>query len=272
MLKSSTPYFFYKEKVYPRIKGIRGAHRLLLLLKNIAARGVEAYDSAPKSIFDREEWNNLIILDACRHDLYEEVKGEEVDSRISLGSTTAEYIKRTFSEGDFEDVVYVSANPFFSDEFLDKSIGGSDIFHEKFDVFNNEWDDELGTVKPESVVKAAKTAKKLFPDKKLIVHFIQPHYPFIGAEKQFSKWGEDGESVWDLAERGEVEREEVWKAYKENLEYVMPYAENLSKELSGKTVVTSDHGNLVGENGLYGHPDRMRLKHLRKVPWVINNG
>lgn len=59
------------------------------------------------------------------------------------------------------------------------------------------------------------------------------------------------------------------KAYEKNLEQVLEHVEELSNILEGKTVVTADHGDLLGENGLYGHPGNSNLKVLRKVPWDV---
>lgn len=248
---------------------------MLLLLKRLAAKGIEEVNKDPESIFSRTDWKTLIILDACRHDLYEEVIGEKVESRISLGSTTTEYIERTFSEGDFSDIVYISANPFFSDRFLVELIDRGNPFHTKFDVFQDRWNKKEGTVLPEDVADIARTAQKLFPEKKLIIHFIQPHYPFIGFDDEgfadSEGWLSEGQSasIWDRAENGDYAQEEVWSAYRQNLEAVLPYAERLVESTEGRTVITSDHGNLVGENGLYGHPDNMDFTPLRKVPWDV---
>jgi hypothetical protein len=50
-------------------------------------------------------------------------------------------------------------------------------------------------------------------------------------------------------------------------------------ELPGKSVVTSDHGQLIGERGFpvpfkeYGHPNGIYSEELVKVPWhVYQNG
>jgi hypothetical protein len=32
-------------------------------------------------------------------------------------------------------------------------------------------------------------------------------------------------------------------------------------------VITADHGNLLGEYGLYAHPAKVAVKKLRRVPW-----
>ncbi|MFB6159460.1 MAG: hypothetical protein ABEJ95_07455 [Candidatus Nanohalobium sp.] len=268
-------YLAYKNRFFPHIRGLRGSHRILLFLKRLAAKGIKEIEEKPESIFDRTDWQALIILDACRHDIYEEVIGEEVETRISLGSTTTEYIERTFSEGDFSDIVYISANPFFSDRFLEKLVDRSDLFHTKFDVFQDGWNKEEGTVLPKTVADRAETAQKLFPEKKLIIHFIQPHYPFIGFNDEgftdSKGWLSEDQStsIWDRAENGDYTQEEVRNAYSQNLEVVLPHAEQLAEKIEGKTVITSDHGNLIGENGLYGHPDNMSFAPLRKVPWDV---
>lgn len=224
-----------------------------------------------ESIFERGDWDNLIILDACRYDKYQEMKNEEVESRLTLGSTSHEYLERTFTEEEYDDIVYISANGFFTDTMMEKHLGKSEIFHAKFDTIEEKWDKEKGTVLPESVVEDTLTAEKLFPDKKKIIHFIQPHYPFL--TRDFGDISEthlpdDGnEDALDKAERGKISREEIVQAYEENLEEVFKHAKKLAEELDGKTVVTADHGELLGENGLYGHPAGIRAKNLREVPW-----
>lgn len=47
------------------------------------------------------------------------------------------------------------------------------------------------------------------------------------------------------------------------------------KILKGKTVITSDHGNLFGEIiypfpvRMYGHPGGIYVKNLVEVPWLV---
>lgn len=265
-------YGTYVRAYYRWLKGKRGFWRLKRALTELVLRDrIEDFETDP---ITELEWDNLIILDAARHDLYEEVNGE-TDSRITVGSQSTEFIEKTFSEGDFSDVVYITANPFFNEKKFEEITGRKleDVFHEVFHTYMEDWNEEENTVMPESLVRDAKTAEKLFPEKRKIIHFMQPHYPFIGSD--FSSRGlnpdlgrEERElSLWQRAELGEYDREELWRAYKENLEYVMPYTTGLSKELEGKTVVTADHGNHVGENGIYGHPRGLKTRELRKVPW-----
>lgn len=267
---------YYRYKLYPALKHRRGATKLRRVLEDLALRDIDEISEEPKTVFSYE-WDNLIIIDACRHDIYEELNGD-TDYRFSVGSCTGDYVEKTFSEGDFSEVVYVSANGFLSDSKMASLTGNPNPFHTKYDLFRDEWDEDAGAVLPGPVVDAARSAEKLFPEKQKIIHFLQPHTPFlnydIGEKKSIANPDDSSqpETAWDLANRG-ADPDVVRQAYRENLELVMEHVEELVDDLEGKTVVTSDHGNLVGENSFFGHPCGKSLKPLRKVPWdVRKNG
>jgi hypothetical protein len=69
----------------------------------------------------------------------------------------------------------------------------------------------------------------------------------------------------------------IERAYRESLEEVLPYVDSLCETLKGKTVVTSDHGNLLGERARpylpwsqrHAHPDYATAEALVKVPWLV---
>ena len=216
-----------------------------------------------------EDWDNLIILDACRHDLYQAVTGNDVNCRISCGSVSEEYVRHNFSEGDWKDTVYINSNPYLSDSKLNSITGRENIFHEKFDTIDEGWDEELTTVPPDAVRQDAETAAKLFPDKRLIIHFMQPHHRFLTDDGKTAR--KSSKYSYDIANSGRVDKEAMIEAYKENIEIVMDQVEELLPELEGKTIITSDHGELLGENGLYGHFYDNQVKELRKVPWDVRN-
>ena len=271
-------YELYAKHYYRRFPQKKGSWRVKRELGKLATLGEEKIEET-ESIFEKQpEWKNLIILDAARHDLYEEVNGR-TEPRNTVGSQSTEFIEKTFSEGDYSDIVYITANPFFNEKKFEEITGRElgEVFHEVFHTYADKWDDENNTVMPESVVQDAKTAEKLFPEKKKIIHFMQPHYPFVNSDLADTginpdlDRGEDDFSLWQLAEMREYDREDLWVSYRENLELVMPYTEELVEELSGTTVITADHGNMVGESGLYGHPRGLKLEPLRKVPWDVRN-
>ncbi|MFB6199967.1 MAG: hypothetical protein ABEJ83_03745, partial [Candidatus Nanohaloarchaea archaeon] len=160
----------YKTEIYPKIRNFRGSTALCKFLERLGTSGLERVSECEG--IDNFDWDNLIILDACRKDIYEEVFGSS-GSRLSVGSNTQEFIQNSFSEGDWSDTVYITGNPFFKQSFFREETGRdvSSVFHEVFHTYETDWDKEYGTVLPEAVVKDALTAEKLFPDKRKIIHF-----------------------------------------------------------------------------------------------------
>lgn len=249
------------------------AHRLYrdFYRKVIKNKGIDIMD---------KDWDNLLILDACRYDLFSKVCtiDGELTNVISSGSHTTEFLRQTFQGRQFNDTVYISATPQL------EWTGLTSTFYDVIQVWETGWDDKLGTVPPNEVCKAARAAASEYPHKRLIIHFVQPHFPFIGPtgkwlQKEMSiRSGIDGAnatlpSVWDSLEEGNISEDIVWDAYGENLEIVLDHVKGLIDELDGKTVLTSDHGNALGEYGLYGHPGQKAIKSLIYVPWLeIENG
>ena len=221
-------------------------------------------------------WDNLIILDACRHDTFEKYNPFDTPAKPveSNASHTAEFLERNFSRNR-HDTVYVTASP--------QVVGYESRFHEVLHVWDQSWDDELRTVRPESVTEAALAAATEYPDKKLIVHYMQPHYPFIGptgrelgTHATYTGGLREREhlSVWELLSAGKVSKAAVETAYEENLELVLNSVTGIVEALDGKTVVTSDHGNLFNEHvsrlpvRISGHPYGVHHPELVSVPWV----
>lgn len=225
----------------------------------------ETVDESECQGIDSFEWENLIILDACRHDYYEEVTGKEVDSRLTIGGCSPHFIEKNFSEGDWSDVIYISANPFTSENNLEELTGRDDIFHTVWEVYRTDWDDELGVVHPDSVVEKVKTAQQLYPDKRKIIHFMQPHHPFLTEDGDKKRKGPNSNYV--TANNGLADREQLIEGYKENILVALSRVEQLENVLKGRTVVTADHGELLGEDGIYGHYEKFhKALPLRKVP------
>lgn len=226
----------------------------------------------------QQDWDNLIILDGCRYDTFEDLStiSGELTSVVSRGSSTPEFIHRTFrtSTERHDDTVYVSANPQFDRHSVQES------FHTYIPAWESEWDDELNTVPPEALADKAAEVAEEFPEKRVVAHFIQPHYPFIGPTGQQIRHrtvhgggvvddpSEVERSVWERLEDGDLSKEVVQKAYRENLELTLPHVRQLIEQLGGKTVLTSDHGNSFGRYGVYGHPSKYFLKDLVEVPWL----
>jgi hypothetical protein len=234
-----------------------------------------------------EDWDTLVVLDACRYDMFEATSQLEgtLSSRISKGSSTVEWLQANFDGRNLRDTVYVTANP-----QLGENRDRLDIqLHETINVWLVDgWDEETGTVRAETMTEAALEAAHQFPNKRLVVHYMQPHYPFVPADTDFDKEhlqqingegdGPTEENVWNQKFNGELDisREELWSIYTDNLKYVLEHVEELLANISGKTAVTGDHGNYVGERASpipireYGHPRGLYDEPVVRVPWQVS--
>lgn len=231
-----------------------------------------------------EDWDTLIILDACRADTFESVVGtDEFDEyrRVkSKESATTVWSRKNFPD-TYRDTVYVSGNPVPS-----RHIGGEFVNYEE--VWRDAFDDELGTVEADVVTEATLEAHKKYPNKRLIVHYMQPHYPFVGHDFDIQYWNQTegmdfgtddrARDIWGAVGLGIVDEDEVWTGYEDNLRYVMEDVWSLVEALDGRTVVHSDHGNVIGQRSwpipvrTYGHPPGIRIPDLRTVPWAVIEG
>jgi hypothetical protein len=238
------------------------------------------YNTEGTNIF-AEDWDNLAILDACRDDQFRVTNtiSGDIETKISRGSNTSEFLKANCNGQNLEDTVYVTASPiyYYHRDTIDAS------FHEVINVWNEEgWHDEVKTVLPETTTDYALDAAEKYPNKRLLVHYIQPHYPFIESDTEFDKkhLHEDGEmekSFWHELNHGrlDVSRRQLWDLFEENLERALPHVDKLVEELDGRTVVTSDHGNMFGErstpipHSFYGHPPKLYTDPLVRVPWLV---
>ncbi|MFB6144419.1 MAG: hypothetical protein ABEJ98_03860 [Candidatus Nanohaloarchaea archaeon] len=280
-------YRGYKYRIFPYVgTWLRGTTRLKLYLERKAQERIEKVSEKDVVPITELEWDNLIVIDACRYDVFCRVleESEEVDNRLrnpdsrySVASCTRDFITKTFSEGDWSDVVYISANPHL-DHRMFKELTGRDVektFHTVYDTYRTDWSSEHETTLPEPVIRDALNAEKLFPKKRKIIHLMQPHQPFISYEYDvpiggISHYidGIDDPGEWIHAETGKLPHDEIVEGYIENTELVLDSLVELIGSLEGRTIITSDHGNLVGENGLYGHPCGSKTVALRKVPLV----
>lgn len=231
--------------------------------------------SAGYDLFEAD-WDVCIVLDACRYDLFAECSSlpGTFSRATSRASCTKEWLRANFDGRNARDVVYVTANPQLSDnrDAVDVS------FHAVEDVWRHGWDPDAKTVPPERTTERALGAAAEYPNKRLLIHYLQPHYPFLTSPADWHVRGharEDG-SFWDEIYRGEldVDREVVWRRYRENLAVALPHVRELIESIAGKVVVTSDHGNMVGERAWpipvreWGHPPGIHTPELLAVPWL----
>lgn len=250
--------------------------------------------------FLEEDWDLLILLDACRADVMEDVSEEydyveSFDSRISCASHSREWIHKTFMEGgktpvewlqtrlkmvqnpddnelyaerfqtsEFPNLAYVTWNHF--SRILDE-----DQFFLLDEVWRYGWDDSRKAIGPRSMTdRAIDVARTDNPDR-MIVHYMQPHTPFRANfdEEERSNGMNGNMNPYTKLQQGIIERGEFWEMYKDNLRWVLDDLEVLLENVNAeKVVISADHGNSIGEWGSYGHRPYTPLSGVKEVPWV----
>lgn len=261
------------------------------------------------------EWDYLIVLDACRCDIFEKIYRyffpESTSFRciLSTASSTMEFIRKNISESPkvlrkLKNVVFVNANP-----VIDHVLGSHThkIFYRYIPVWRKYWNEDLGTVEPKHIYRVALKAFLKHPNKKMIVWFLQPHYPYI--DRRFHHINSLDREFMNKATQRSQDKNitalikiiatlaqkrylcagipdkvceymhktplKTLKAYTGNLIIVLRYVKGLTKILPGKITITADHGEAFGEllNGLlplhvYGHPSRIKISPLIQIPYL----
>ena len=266
----------------------RGVRRSLEVVYEWVGRQVWMGEFADRTVFDRE-WDVLVLLDACRVDLMAEVATEydwlpspadvEAGAIDSVAGSSKEWMRRTFTPAHavtLERTAYVTGNPFSAEALGDgHPLGLLD------EVWRYAWDDDAGTIRPEPITDRAIRVCRSGEFDRVIVHYMQPHVPFLErpdlhAGYRPAHWGSPGSVVdpdeagldaWGRVRRGELDSDEVWAAYADNLRIGLESVATLRRNVDGTLIVSSDHGNAMGELGIWGHPDKP-VSSVRRVPWI----
>jgi len=216
-------------------------------------------------------WDVLIVLDSCRYDFFKEINsfdGQLLKLEITA-SSTIEWLKQNFP---FRyPYVYISGNPFCNSSLRVYGFLGSEHFKRVIDVWKFGWDEKLKTVRPQIVTASA---IPYVASERVIIHYMQPHFPSIGKIRlPVGAWKPNPPDTYveGLTHNyKEISNNLLKQAYAENLGIVLEEVERLLSRIpvQRKVVVTSDHGELLGENGMYEHPSEMRHPLLNTVPWL----
>jgi len=239
------------------------------------------YNTAGSDVFS-EDWDTLVILDACRYDFFQETVDIDgrLKSRTSLGSTSREWVAANFANKTLHDTVYVSANLWYSriEHEIDAEV------YDFIRTETNEVPDDRNSaatevtrrgMHPETVTDTAIDEMDAHPNKRFIVHYMQPHQPYIGPTGN-DRFEHDGLTLERFAEgKQAISDETLHQAYEENLKLALEYIEDLLEFREDRTVISADHGEMLGDRYSpipfrdYGHPEGIYCEQLVKVPWFI---
>jgi hypothetical protein len=227
------------------------------------------------------EWDNLIILDSCRYDYFEEEYPNYLNGSLmkalSAASCTIDYMKKVWS--GYYDITYVSAMPGINSKGIARK-GYNAKYHFKkiIDVWQFGWDDVLGSVPPWAFLDIIETTAGY-----CVFHFMQPHQPYIGNKKlTYYRPVPSGERIpekyrtagmiLDAIKAGEFTIDYMQEAYRDNLRLALEWIAKMP--FHGITIISSDHGEWLCENhsgvkGRLWHPCGKSNSILRHVPWFV---
>jgi len=233
----------------------------------------------PKHNIFREKWDNLIILDACRFDFFKKaVKIMKIEGKLqkifSPGTHTITFCEKTFTKEKYNDIVCINANP-----HVGRTVGHK--FHDIISVWSSNWCAIWGTVLPEDMTQSILNATIQYPNKRLLIWYVQPHYPFIGYYITPTGAIEGCRSYvlfkdFEMFFNCDLTKKELRKRYMENLIRVLGEVKKVLKFLHGKTIITSDHGESLGDYffpiipiRVYGHYKDVKNRKMLIVPWFV---
>lgn len=239
------------------------------------------------NVFARD-WDLLVVLDACRVNAMRAAADDypflgEVESVWSVGSTSIEWLALTFREqyrAAIEQTAYVTGNGQFDRVFRERrtpphiaaapfgpsferyGVVEPEAFAHLDPVYEYAFDDDLGVVPPRPMTdRAIATDREHGPDR-MIVHYLQPHAPYIGVE-------DPPENALAALSHGDLDRETVRELHEATLRYVLEDVALLLENVDAERVaITADHGEGFGEWTFYSHNIGCPHPAVRKVPWV----
>jgi len=231
-----------------------------------------------------KEWDLLIILDACRYEALAEVCSEydwidSVDKIRSIGTVTTEWMSQTFDKDHLDEVrklAYICSNPQAKVVFEHRDLpnGGPlplpdadwDVVQSTdFYIFDRAWenfDPDIQSIPPRPVTDRAIRIGRHKNPERMVVHYSQPHTPFIDPESTVHDYGNYEENL-------DLDASDVRQSYMDNLRYVLEDVQLLIQSVDAQDVrITADHGDLLGELDIYGHPGGCLHPKITMVPWA----
>lgn len=268
---------YLRQVIYDRT-GLAGIIRYYLLVPGRSTLLWILYVRIYKPILEKKigsgvkimnkDWDNLVLLDAYRADYFSEYSSLEghYESVVSKGNHSHEFVAKNFADGKYHDTVVVTSNIWYEKSpCIDES-----TFHT---LINPVGVNDRSMTNPEKVTKAALDAIENFPNKRIIVHYMSPHTPFMGETAGRFETEGPWQGIYEKYRRGEIEKGVVEQSYIETIRAIENEVQQLINEFNGKTVVSSDHGENLGEvqHGveLLGHGNPS--PECRSVPWLEMN-
>ena len=220
------------------------------------------------------KWDILVVFDACRYDIFAEEYQRYFQGKLhkarSPAHKTDEWMASVF-RGKKHDIDIVTGNPVI--------YASGNNFVKLFNSFR--W---LDTIYPREITQELIKRTKTKLKRKNIIWYMQPHAPHLGkyrveipgdhkAHTQPEKHDYTNK-MWSNARNGKIKIKDLRESYRSNLcRGLESFSLALPQLKNYRVFITSDHGELLGEDGYFEHthqPSNHRI--LREVPWLELEG
>lgn len=233
-----------------------------------------------KSLLRKKSFT-LIVIDACRYDIFSKIYKDYVSGQlikvVSPGPNTYEWLPKLFSLPDFDNLCFFCAHPIIKDHFIKEYEFIPSNRNVKVISMWPKEKSKIGTVLPTEVNKEI-IRRGL--SKRNIIWYVQPHIPWIMfpnfSEQMIKEANEKNVRPRFFIKRkikeGELSKEEIIKAYIHNLRlvlYSISKVIKVAKKVTPIIILTSDHGEFLGEYGFFLHDPHLFLPQTCIVPWLI---
>lgn len=241
-----------------------------------------------------QDWDVLVILDTARLDAMEEVAHgfefiNDVGSIRSIGSTSSEWIAKTFTEmysQEISNTILVSANPHVQHTLYDRKFPEHDkdaffaftdwetVAPNTFELIEQPWkyatNERYDHVLPKDMTERAVSLYRERDPEQMIVHYMPPHRPHIATAYEEGRDLTNAERDPFSYLKNGGDRDTVFSNHVADLKFVLETGvEPLLRNIDADTVaITADHGDGFGKNWCYAHIAGDPRKQVRRVPWI----
>lgn len=221
----------------------------------------------------KADWQTLVILDACRYDIFSDVVTEyNIKGNLQVADTEACRTSRWYRHhwgGEHKDTILVTAHPMPFRELIHRNFYRAELVGERMPE----------CLYPEVTLGPTVNWQQQYPDKRFLVHLLPPHLPYLGPKgieflkkigaHKFTRGKEiNGTRLYNfIQEKGRLEGWERQRlCYRENIKVALDALVKYLNILRPPIVISADHGEHIGEDGFYGHKGGKLV--LRHVPWM----
>lgn len=213
-----------------------------------------------RDLIEKNDWSDIIIFDAGRYDIFKELYSQHIKGRLrkvwngDVG-TTHEWMKRTFKK-EYRDVSYYVSAP---------QIG---LVVEKLEYRYPTW---FGFINGHRLIKfderkpyrvpflVNERVKKDKMRKRSIIHYMAPHSPYLNQNNE-------------LVNITGVSLQELRLSYIRKYKVAFIAATDIIPYLGDRIIITSDHGECLGDCDYRFHSNSVLHDHIIEVPWFEVSG